>query len=179
MSGLLEPVVHVFVIRVKMGAACGLPAMRILAHSGLLLVTASGAQYILEYGVGKNHLVSLSPQPKPAALDAEAFVDASGTRWDKQRRGSALARAQQPTVVEARDTMWEAMGAGPYDVFSHNCHCAQERTRGRLGLAVANAYEGSGVQRALQALSGDADPVADLAADVERWLLAMVVDVGS
>jgi hypothetical protein len=93
-----------------------------------------------------------------------------------RRTTAAPARAQQPAIVEARDAMWDAMGAGQYDVFSHNCHCAQERTRRRLGLAVANAYEGSGVQRALQALSGDVDPVVELAADVERWLLAMVVD---
>lgn len=127
----VDPVARVHVIRRSLSALPGKAGA--VAHSGLLLVTASGQRSILEYGVdvgnGKRG-TALRPLGPGEELDGA---------WTQQQLGAApdgsYSTDDMKTIMESH------AGKGGYNMHSHNCHMAQEATRRAVGIHVDQPYK--------------------------------------
>jgi hypothetical protein len=120
-----DPVKRVYVIRRALEGV-PLPAVGALAHSALLLETASGKQSILEYGVGDDH--------NQVALTS---IDQLDPTWTKQARGDVPDRDVTP---EDMLQIMEMRAPPSYNAHDANCHLVQQRTREAVGIRVENPY---------------------------------------
>jgi hypothetical protein len=120
-----DPVKRVYVIRRALHGV-PLPAVGAVAHSALLLETASGKQSILEYGVGEGH--------NQVALTHIDHLDSS---WTRQASGDVPDRDVTP---EDMQEIMELRVPPAYNAHDANCHLVQQRTREAVGIRVENPY---------------------------------------
>lgn len=95
-----------------------------VAHSALILETREGRKMLLEYmGDSQVHMKDFQPD---------------GYDWKVQEQGQALDK--QMTLEEIRSIMESQVRTEKYNIHSHNCHLAQEKTRRAIGLKVDTPY---------------------------------------
>lgn len=95
-----------------------------VAHSALILETQNGKKMLLEYlGDSQVHM-------------KEFQVDSYD--WKVQEKGQVLDK--QMTPDEIRSIMESQVRSEKYNIHSHNCHLAQEKTRRAIGLKVDAEY---------------------------------------
>jgi len=95
-----------------------------VAHSALILETHDGQKMLLEYmGDSQVHMKDFQPD---------------GYDWKIQEHGQALDK--QMTPDEIRSIMESQVRTEKYNIHSHNCHLAQEKTRRAIGLKVDQPY---------------------------------------
>ncbi|XP_048584121.1 fibropellin-1 isoform X2 [Nematostella vectensis] len=135
-----DRVVRVYVIRrelIWLWFTCG-----ILAHSGLILQTESGKEYVLEYmDDGKallypaNYKIKKGDHPDGATFIEMPDKDGKDHDWTKQNKGTAMPADIDVTPQEAQSQMQKIVGDN-YNFLWNNCHAAQEALRLAWGLKV-------------------------------------------
>ena len=119
------------------------PKIGKLCHSGILLQTEENEFYILEYGVGMNHVIYLykiqNVNDNSNFIIAKSYDKKLDVRWEKQKIGSSLNSCQ--TINSVQNIMERIISKRKkYNLLNWNCHMAQENTRRSLGLIVKNPY---------------------------------------
>jgi hypothetical protein len=140
-KGLSEKVVHLYVIRCKLG---GVLKVGDFSHRAVLVKTETGKLFIIEYGVGLKSAVTHTLVAEGSASEtiqkAKSFKVGS-VSWAKQEKGVAVSGAW--TVRSCIAKMEELNCKEPYSLVHHNCHLAQQSLRAAMGLKVDNPYEPS------------------------------------
>jgi hypothetical protein len=120
----VDPVVNVKVARRALSA---LPMMSgAVAHSALIVETRSGGKQLIEYMGDGQVYVSDAP-------------NSDQKEWTIQKVGETIPELY--SVEDVRDIMKMHTESKQYNIYSHNCHLAQQRTRQTLGLEIKNSYK--------------------------------------
>ncbi|XP_048585086.1 uncharacterized protein LOC116620339 [Nematostella vectensis] len=123
---------------------------RSLSHSGLLLRTHKGDEFVLEYMAdGKAHLYKaeygLEKEKVKGVTDYIRMRDEMGMewRWVMSCEGAFVPNDVKVTAEQAKRKLQELMGRD-YEEVREKPHCAQEAIRRFLGLEIKNDYTAEG-----------------------------------
>jgi hypothetical protein len=108
-------------------------------HSALLIQTTNKNYYILEYGNNSKSKVEL--RNVSITIQNNIFIDDEYT-WniEQDQHEDISLESKKITIKKIKNIMENIVKDQKYNIFSWNCHMAQEKTRKAVGLKVKNKY---------------------------------------
>ena len=108
-----------------------------ISHSGILQIYRDNA-FIIDYDKNGTHIKKIKDL-NIAELKKSFKFKHDGHTWTKQKHGSDIDASLSPCVLKNKMDIQTKL-RGYYDMFTNNCHMAQECLRESVGLMVDSPY---------------------------------------